>query len=57
MVRKGNNYYAAPEVLENREYDSSIDMFALGVCLHHMSFKKWPYLYIEKDYNSPNYIY
>ncbi len=49
LIKKGNNYYVAPELLEEKDFDHQIDIFALGVCLFFMVFKKYPYKLIEKE--------
>jgi calcium/calmodulin-dependent protein kinase I len=57
LIKKGQNYYIAPEVLEGKPFDSKIDMFAIGVCFFYMIFEKFPYTQIEKCKDSNNYNY
>ena len=47
LIKKGQNHYVAPEVIEGTDFDSQIDIFSLGVCLFYMVFKKFPYNKIE----------
>ena len=49
LIKKGLNYYIAPEILEDQPFDYKIDLFSLGVCLFFMVFKKFPYTVIEKN--------
>ena len=57
LIKKGQNFYIAPELLEDQPFDYKIDIFSLGVCLFYMVFKKFPYSSIEKDQFSENYKY
>lgn len=43
LIKRGLNNYVAPEILKGGEVTSQIDIFALGVCLFYMLFKKFPY--------------
>ena len=38
LIKKGNNFYVAPEVLTSNVFDEKIDIFSLGVCLYFMVF-------------------
>ncbi len=49
LIKRGNNLYIAPEILEKKPFNDKIDIFSLGVCLFFMVFKKYPYNMIEKD--------
>ena len=57
LIKKGNNFYIAPEVLEDKPFNQQIDLFALGVCLFYMIFNKFPYTKIEKEKFSDKYDY
>lgn len=57
LIKHGNNYYVAPEVLEDKPFNQNIDLFALGVCLFFMVFSKFPYTSIEKDKLNDKYNY
>ncbi|KRX07192.1 Protein kinase-like domain [Pseudocohnilembus persalinus] len=57
LIKKGNNFYVAPEILNSRNFDEKIDIFSLGVCLYYMVFKQTPYVKIEKQSNSTFYDY
>ncbi|KAL4500629.1 hypothetical protein ABPG72_003053 [Tetrahymena utriculariae] len=48
LIKRGQNNYVAPEVIEGKDFDSQIDIFSLGVCLFYMVFQKFPYAKIEK---------
>lgn len=41
-VQQDSWYYVAPEQLK-REVNSSIDVWALGICLFHMFYRKYPF--------------
>jgi len=57
LIKRGNNFYVAPEVLEDKPFNQNIDLFALGVCLFFMIFNKFPYTSIEKEKLSEKYNY
>lgn len=43
LIKKGNNFYVAPEILEGKPFNQQVDIFSLGVCLFYMVFKAFPY--------------
>ena len=52
LVKKGRNYFIAPEILEGRAFSPAIDMFALGCCIFFIIFGRYPYVSI--DYRPPS---
>ena len=35
-TKAGTNVYAAPEIIDNEDYDSKVDVFSLGVALYEL---------------------
>lgn len=48
LIKRGTNQYIAPEILDGGKVGPEVDMFALGVCMHYMAFKTFPYAKIER---------
>ena len=55
MLRKGSNYYVAPEILENKSFNEKSDLFSLGCCIFYMVTNQFPYKRIE--YRKGKYTY
>jgi len=55
ILRKGNNYYVAPEILENKAFNEKSDLFSLGCCIFYMVTTTFPYKKIE--YRKGKYTY
>ena len=42
-IHCGSPIYMAPEIINCKEYDDKSDLWSLGIILHEMIFKKFPY--------------
>ncbi|KRX10431.1 Protein kinase-like domain [Pseudocohnilembus persalinus] len=55
LIRKGNNFYCAPEILEGKEIGQAIDMFSVGCCVFFMIFGVFPYKNISNQFDKWTY--
>ncbi len=50
LSKKGTYYYMAPEMYRGEQYDSRVDIYALGLVLYKlMNNNKLPFLNLEKQ--------